>query len=131
MARILICGDRNWTDYDAIDKFVKALPKGSVIIQGMCRGADLMARKAALKYGFEVEDYPADWDKHGKAAGVIRNTQMLVDGKPDAVYAFHPDITKSKGTRNMMWQAARQGILAMIVNEEKTTRVETKKRMST
>jgi predicted Rossmann-fold nucleotide-binding protein len=36
----------------------------------------------------EHEDYPADWTKHGKSAGFVRNKQMLEEGKPDVVIAF-------------------------------------------
>ena len=117
MNRVLICGDRNWDDYEAIDNFVKKLPVGSVVIQGMCRGADMMARQSALKYGFEVEDYPADWFKLGNAAGPIRNKQMLDEGKPDVVFAFHKNFSQSKGTRNMIEQANKQNIPFHILTE--------------
>ena len=115
MKRVLVCGDRNWKDYDAIDRLVKTLPKGSVIIQGMCRGADLMARRAAIKHGYKYEDYPADWSKYGRAAGPIRNKQMLDEGKPDIVYAFHPNISESKGTKDMVNQAKKCGIEVILV----------------
>ena len=115
--RVLICGDRNWKDCGIIEGLVKNLPEGSVVIQGMCRGADMIARNAAIKHGVSYEDYPADWDKYGKAAGPIRNKQMLDEGKPDSVYAFHPDLSKSKGTKNMIEQARKRGIEVIVVNE--------------
>ena len=118
MSRVLICGDRNWKDYESIDNFVKKLPKGTVIIQGMCRGADLMARRAGIKYGFTVEDYSADWSKYGDAAGPIRNKQMLDEGKPDRVYAFHSNISESKGTKNMINQAKKRSIEVIIEAEQ-------------
>jgi len=117
MNRVLICGDRNWDDYEAIDNFIKKLPVGSMVIQGMCRGADMMARQSALKHGFEVEDYPANWDKYGATAGPRRNKQMLDEGKPDVVFAFHKNISQSKGTRNMIEQANRQNIPFHILTE--------------
>ena len=118
MTRVLICGDRNGGFDEPIAKLImdELLP-GDVIIQGMCQGVDRTARYLGLKYGFEVEDYPADWDKYGKAAGPIRNKQMLDEGQPDKVYAFHPDITKSKGTKNMVEQASKRGIEVIVVNE--------------
>ena len=117
MTRILICGDRHWKDYMTIDTFVKNLPAGTVIIQGMCRGVDRMAKRAGHKYGFTVKDYPADWNKHSKAAGPIRNQQMLDEGKPDIVMAFHNNISKSRGTRNLLNQASERGIPAQIFGE--------------
>ena len=40
---------------------------------------------------------------------------MLDEGQPDKVYAFHPDITKSKGTKNMVEQASKRGIEVIVV----------------
>ena len=115
MTRVLICGTRKIVNYVELAEFIKGLPTGSVIIQGMCRGVDLMARHLGVKYGFEVEDYPADWDKYGRAAGPIRNKQMLDEGKPDLVYAVHPNISESKGTKNMVNQANKRGIETIVV----------------
>jgi len=127
MTRVLICGTRNSGDYVELAEVIMNLPFGSVIIQGMCRGVDVMAKYLGEKYGFDVEDYPADWGKHGRAAGPIRNKQMLDDGKPDIVYAFHPNIAESKGTKNMVNQAKKRGIETIVI-VPKTTQKETKLR---
>ena len=108
--RVLICGSRSWADYDAIEILVKSFEKSTVVIQGMCRGADLMAKNAALKHELAVEDYPAEWERFGKSAGPIRNAQMLEEGAPDIVYAFHSDISRSKGTKDMVEKARAKGI---------------------
>lgn len=115
MTRVLICGTRNSGDYVEIAELIMGLPMGSVIIQGMCRGVDAMAKYLGEKYGFEVEGYHANWGKYGNAAGPIRNTQMLDEGKPDIVYAFHPNIVESKGTKNMVKQAKGRGIETIVV----------------
>lgn len=108
--RVIICGDRNWDDRKSIENYILSLPIGSVIIQGKCRGADEIARYYAFLYGYEYIDFPADWERYGKAAGPIRNRQMLDEGIPDIVVAFHNDISKSKGTANMLKQAEERGI---------------------
>ena len=76
--RVLICGDRKWTDKETIEAYIKTLEPGSVVIQGKCRGADWIARTFALKHRYKVEDYPAKWELYGRAAGPMRNTQMLM-----------------------------------------------------
>lgn len=53
---------------------------------------------------------PADWPRFGSAGGPIRNWQMLRDGRPDVVLAFHDDIAASKGTKNMLGMAQGEGI---------------------
>ena len=111
--RILICGDRNWDDYEKIKWFVKSLPDDVFIIEGECRGADKMARQAAEEAGVKDENilkFPADWNKHGKAAGPIRNAQMLSEGKPTHVIAYHNDFQNSRGTKDMVQRAKRADI---------------------
>ena len=55
--------------------------------------------------------FPAEWKKHGKAAGPIRNRKMLQDGKPDLVLAF----PGGRGTANMVELATDAGIRVMHV----------------
>lgn len=112
--RLLICGDREWDDIESIRLFVLEV-KPSVIIQGMCRGADLLARQVAIEEDIPFEDYPADWEKHKKAAGPIRNSQMLKEGKPDRVGAFHDNIDKSRGTKDMIKKAEKAGVKVTLV----------------
>ena len=89
-----------------------------VIIEGEAKGADSMARVLAKKLGIKVEPYPAKWDEHGKAAGAIRNSQMLKEGKPDFCLAFHNDIKKSKGTADMVKKCQASGIPGKIINDD-------------
>ena len=53
----------------------------------------------------EVLSFPAKWRQHGRAAGPIRNQQMLDEGLPTHVYAFHDHLDKSRGTRDMIDRA--------------------------
>ena len=106
---ILICGDRNWISYTAIQRELKRFnPNEDTIIHGAARGADSIAGKSAIWAGFTVRAYPADWGKYGRAAGPIRNQEML-DQNPDLVLAFHPDIANSKGTGHMVKIARAKG----------------------
>lgn len=109
--RVLVTGSREWTDRGVIRHALETLPRDTVIIHGAARGVDRIAGEIATELGFMVEPYPADWGTYGrKAAGPIRNRQMLVEGKPDVVYAFHDDLwKKSKGTKNMANQALHAG----------------------
>ena len=116
--KILICGNRNWNNRELIRNFLLTLSKDTIIIEGEANGADKIAREEAEKLGMNVERYPAEWDKYGRAAGPIRNTEMREKGKPDKVVAFHNDISKSKGTKNMIEQAKKFGISTEIKTEE-------------
>lgn len=103
--RVLVCGDRDWSEYSLIRDRISKLPPGSVVIHGGCRGADTMAGIAAQAFGFAVIEYKANWEDYGPRAGPVRNQLMLDYGKPDLVIAFHHDLVKSCGTRDMVTRA--------------------------
>lgn len=112
--RVLVCGSRDWTDTTAIEKELRLLPAGSVVIHGDCRGADRIAGQVALNLGLEVQAFPADWETHGRAAGPLRNARMLVEGRPDTVLAFHEALEASRGTKDMVRQARKAGVTVKV-----------------
>lgn len=75
------------------------------IIHGAAPGADTLAGATAQDLDFLVEAFPADWERHGRDAGPIRNRAML-DTKPDLVIAFKG----GRGTENCVRQAKKLGI---------------------
>lgn len=97
------CKDLNTSEYNNL-----------TIIQGEAKGVDRAAGEWAVLCNVPQERYPADWNKHGKAAGPIRNKQMLDEGKPDLVVAF---LAKdSRGTANMVEQARKAGVEVKVVD---------------
>ena len=116
--RILCCGDRNWKDKQAIELMIKnrlAEYQIETIIEGEARGADKLSAEVAKELGISVLPFSADWSKYGRAAGIIRNQQMLDEGRPDSVLAFHDDIKKSKGTKDMTRRAVKAEIPVSLV----------------
>lgn len=109
--RVLVCGSRHWRDSEAIHHTLDLhlrLHYGRIeIIHGNARGADLIADSVARGLGLVVHPYPADWNAHGRAAGPIRNRQML-DQHPDVVLAFKDgfDHTFSRGGTEHMVKIA-------------------------
>ena len=108
--RILICGDRNYQDWIKVQEYLDTISRTTIIIHGGARGADSLAGNLATSLKMKVIKFPANWDKYGKAAGVLRNQQMLDEGHPDLVVYFHKDIENSKGTRDMLKRATDSGI---------------------
>jgi len=113
---VLICGDRFWSDRQAIRRRLAQLPKDTIILHGAASGADTIAGEEATKLGLTVKQFPANWNKHGRAAGPIRNRQML-DHKPNLVIAFHNDLSKSKGTKDTVQEAIKRGIPTYVVGQ--------------
>jgi hypothetical protein len=106
MSRVLVCGGRDYADHARIYAVLSHYHAGNpfaVVIHGAARGADPIAGEWAEWAGVPVERYPADWTIFGRAAGSMRNAQMLSQGRPNVVIAF-PGGT---GTADMCRQARR------------------------
>jgi len=122
--RILICGSRDWQDKRRIGRYLDDIlaaeclePKNLVVIHGACKGADHHAGMEAKGRGCQVIEFPANWAKFGLSAGPKRNQQMLTEGKPDRVVAFHADWENSKGTRDMINRTKFHGVPFEIIKE--------------
>lgn len=119
--RVLFCGGREWTASGPIvDKLMMVGIKhpGLVLVHGAGRGADLIAAAAAEQLGMSVEAHPADWDAHGRAAGPLRNHEMLASGL-HAVYAFKVGFDKemrSGGTEHMVRIALEAGVPCQVIS---------------
>jgi hypothetical protein len=110
--RVLVTGSRDWDDRDAIDLALYGayveLGSGTVLVSGACpTGADAIAEELWALRGLPVERHPADWKRWGKAAGSLRNQEM-VDLGADVCLAF--PLPDSRGTRHCMKAAERAGI---------------------
>lgn len=143
--RILVCGSRDWTNKNKMEGVIfDIFQSGDTLIYGCCKGADRMSYNIVRKefvtpigdVAFNVLPFPAPWDdiegkpdyqigvrqdgkKYWKYAGPFRNQQMIDEGKPDIVLAFHNNIAKSKGTMDMIKRANAAGIEVRIYAEEK------------
>lgn len=111
----MVCGSRTFKDEKfLIEHLAPFVARGGgppVIIQGAARGADSLAAAWGRRVFAEVLAFPANWKKHGRGAGFVRNRQMLEEGKPDLVVAFvDKDLRESKGTKHMVSIAAEAGV---------------------
>jgi len=109
MERILVCGGRDFADsaflFGVLDMEAEQRHVAR-IIQGGAQGADFLARMWCNTRFVSCMNFPADWSKHGKAAGPIRNQQMIDEGKPTKVFAFDG----GRGTADMIRRAKAAGI---------------------
>jgi hypothetical protein len=86
------------------------LPKPTLILEGEAPGADTMARRFAEEIPWLCyRPFPAQWHKYGRAAGPIRNREML-DEEPHLGIAFYKNIQESKGTIDCMREGRKRGI---------------------
>jgi len=126
--RLLISGSRDWRDADSIEAVIRYFREIArdfdeefVLIHGHCpKGADALAdqagRQLGLKVGKDLIRVPADWDRLKRAAGVLRNQQMLDEQHPDVVVAFRA-AGKSNGTDDMIARARKARVRTHIIRE--------------
>ena len=116
MFKVVIAGTRTFNDYEALaayaDKMLSRTTDEIEIVSGGASGADALGERYAKERGYKLKRFPADWDKHGKAAGPIRNAQMA--DYADALIAFWDG--KSRGTKSMIDLAASRGLRIKIMH---------------
>lgn len=103
---VLICGGRDYNDWDTFQREIDNINGITEIISGGAKGADRMAGQYAISEGIERRIFRAKWNQLGNMAGYVRNRQMLVEGKPDLVVAF----PGGKGTAMMIKLAKEAGV---------------------
>jgi len=110
--RVIVCGGRDYDDRAKVEDVLLFFnPAKVTIVHGNAAGADRLAAVAASDFGFHVEAWLADWARHGKGAGPIRNQQML-DAGADLVIAF----PGGKGTAHMVRIAREAGVPVLEVH---------------
>lgn len=122
---VIICGSREWTDYDLLKQKCDAYLKNKlsdpdtkvIIVSGCARGADTLGEEYAKERGLEVKKFPAKWDKYGKRAGYLRNMDMAEVG--NAVIAFYSATSENKGTKMMVRIGREKHLLIREVYDKK------------
>lgn len=117
MMRVIVCGGRDYTDWDAgfaaLDRIHADTPI-EFVFHGNARGADSIASAwASHPSRPRVRNCPcpAEWAKHGKAAGPKRNQAML-GNHIDLVIAF----PGGAGTADMVRRARKAGVPVTEIN---------------
>lgn len=99
--KVLVCGGRDYGNRRKVYEVLDGLHLESCIsriVTGGANGADMLASDWAAMRSVSYVKYPADWETHGRAAGPIRNQEMLNMEHPDLVVAF----PGGRGTANMI-----------------------------
>ena len=90
--------DKNWI-FSQIEKYWYwhlACYEELTLIQGGARGVDKISKEYAQENDLKIEEHLAEWEKFGKAAGHIRNEEMIKES--DEVLLLWDG--ESHGTKN-------------------------------
>jgi hypothetical protein len=107
--RVLVCGGRDYRDIERVKNTlteIHRIKSITCIIEGGARGVDHYAAQWGDEHNLGRLTFFADWQKHGKAAGPIRNQAMLDEGHPVLVIAF----PGGRGTADMVTRAEKANI---------------------
>lgn len=80
------------------------------VVCGMAAGVDRAGWLWANTHNLPIDEFPADWNEHGKQAGFIRNTAMAIHA--DALVAVWDG--QSRGTKHMIDIARTYGLQVFI-----------------
>lgn len=89
--RVVVTGGRAYDDKATLERVLESAHADApitLLAHGGAKGADALAAAWAHARGIPTQPFPADWDTYGKAAGPMRNTQMLREIDPDLVIVF-------------------------------------------
>ena len=128
-SRIIVCGGRHFKDYDRLKDEIdnistrvrKRYVKSIEIVSGHCAGADQLGERYAEERGYPCKVFPAYWKKYGRAAGPIRNSEMIKyasEVEVPVVVAFRSP--RTMGTNDTVKKAQHKGFKVVVVDYDQT-----------
>ena len=111
--KVIVAGSREGVTYEHVEAAIKESQfEITEVVSGTAKGADQFGEAWAIFRKIPIKRFPADWNRHGKSAGYLRNKQMAEYG--DALIAVH--YKGSKGTQHMIDLAKKAGLLVYVLN---------------
>lgn len=119
--KVLVCVGRDFFQKikfkNNLDEFMKMLSdrgeQAVEIVHGGAKGADSFAGLYAESRNLINTECKADWDKYGRAAGPVRNQEMIDFHSPDYCIAFWDGV--SRGTLDMITRSTKAGVQTLVI----------------
>jgi predicted Rossmann fold nucleotide-binding protein DprA/Smf involved in DNA uptake len=119
MMRIIVAGSRDVTAKEV--KYALQICPWigfvSTVISGTACGADTFGERWAQERYINIVRYPAEWKKHGRSAGPIRN-KVMAQNAEGLIAVWNG---KSRGTLSMINLAMDYGLRIMIIRTDTNT----------
>ena len=95
--KVIIAGSRENCTYDHTEyAIIHSQFNITEVVSGTANGVDKFGEQYAVKHSIPIKQFPANWKKHGRSAGYIRNKEMV--DYADALIAVWD--SKSNGTKH-------------------------------
>jgi hypothetical protein len=111
--KVIVAGCRMFANKDFLYEQMDQMYTGliSEVVCGMARGVDSLGRSWAIDRKIPVKEFPANWERYGKRAGILRNQQMADYADRAIIFWDYA----SKGTENMIKEMRNRSKLAIII----------------
>jgi len=116
--KIAIVGSRGLRPRKQIYDLLVKMPGDTIVVSGGARGVDSIAEEVAKELRLKVEIYLPDWDAHGRAAGYLRNREIVAAA--DEVFIFWDGA--SRGAMHSVAIAREMGKPVTVVRMKLTAR---------
>jgi hypothetical protein len=109
--KVAVIGSRTFDNYEEVKRTLSAIDI-TLLVSGGAKGADTLGEQYAKENNIPTKIFLPDWEKHGKAAGFIRNTDII--NEAELVVAFWDNY--SKGTLDALTKAEKLNKKIIIVS---------------
>jgi len=108
--KVAVIGSRTFDNYEEVKRTLSAIDI-TILVSGGAKGADTLGEQYAKENNIPTKIFLPDWEKHGKAAGFIRNTDII--NEAELVVAFWDQ--NSSGTKDSIEKADKAGKKILII----------------
>ena len=108
--KVAVIGSRSFNDYEKLKDTLSKIDI-TLIVSGGADGADKLSEQYASEKNIPTKIFLPDWEKHGKSAGFLRNTDII--NEAELVVAFWDN--QSNGTRDSINKAHKQEKIVIII----------------
>ncbi len=109
--KVVIAGSRHLSNYDLLLQAIEESGFSiTCIVQGDATGADRLGKRYADENEIPLLTFAANWDEHGKAAGPIRNSEMIDSVKDEQAGFILLWDGKSRGSWDCLKKAYAAGL---------------------
>ena len=119
--KLIVCGGRDYNNYELVKEVLNTIYYDhypnliKALVQGGAKGADALGKRWAMENNVPYEQFDADWARYGKAAGFMRNQEMLDESGECIVVAF----PGGNGTFDMIKRTKKARVPLFNIKDEK------------
>ena len=109
--KVAVIGSRTFNDYELLRQTLSKL-EITLVVSGGAKGADSLGEEYANANNIPTKIFLPDWDKYGKSAGMLRNSDII--NEAEIIVAFWDG--ESKGCKDAIAKANKLNKKVLIIS---------------